>query len=73
MPPVLLHPWKTIVNTSQQQMVDCKLEPVIKHKMTEDLGELEDNDLVMFIVEHLKDKKGPQKLIKELEPVSFVN
>ena len=54
-------------------MVDCKLEPVIKHKMTEYLGELEDNDLVMFIVEHLKDKKGPQKLIKELEPVSFVN
>ena len=57
MPLVLLHPRKTIVNTSQQQMVDRKLEPVIKHKMTEYLGELEDDDLVMFIVEHLKDKK----------------
>ena len=54
-------------------MVDRKLEPVIKCKMTEYLGELEDNDLVMFIVEHLKDKKGPQKLIEGLEPVSFVS
>ena len=36
-------------------------------------GELEDDDLVMFVVEHLKDKNGPQKLIKGLELLSFVN
>jgi hypothetical protein len=49
--------------------VDRKLEPVIKRKMTEYLGELEDDDLVMFVVEHLKDKKGPHKLVEGLEPV----
>ena len=53
-------------------MVDRKLEPVIKRKMMEYLGELEDDDLVMFIVEHLKDKKGPQKLVEGLEPVRFL-
>lgn len=49
--------------------MDRKLEPVIKRKMTEYLGELEDDDLVMFVVEHLKDKRGPQKLVEGLEPV----
>lgn len=33
------------------------------------LGELEDDDLVMFSVEHLKDHKGPTKLVEGLEPV----
>jgi hypothetical protein len=37
------------------------------------LGELEDDDLVMFVVEHLKDHKGPQKLIEGLEPVRLTN
>ena len=59
-----------MANILRQQLVDRKLEPVIKRKMTEYLGELEDDDLVMFVVEHLKDKKGPQKLVEGLEPVS---
>lgn len=37
--------------------------------MTKYLGELEDDDLVMFVLEHLKDHKGPQKLVEGLEPV----
>ena len=37
--------------------------------MTKYLGELEDDDLVMFTVEHLKDHKGPHKLVEGLEPV----
>ena len=37
--------------------------------MTKHLGELDDDDLVMFVVEHLKDHKGPQKLVEGLEPV----
>lgn len=42
--------------------------------MTKHLGELDDDDLVMFVVEHLKDHKGPQKLVEGLEPVrSSVN
>jgi RNA-binding protein 25 len=38
--------------------------------MVKYLGELEDDDLVLFVLEHLKDHKSPQKLIEGLEPVS---
>ena len=50
-------------------MIDRKLEPLVKRLMVKYLGELEDDDLVMFVLEHLKDHKGPQKLIEGLEPV----
>lgn len=52
-------------------MIDRKLEPLVKRLMVNFLGELEDDDLVMFVLEHLKDHKGPQKLIEGLEPVSI--
>ena len=39
--------------------------------MVKYLGELEDDDLVMFVLEHLKDHKSPQKLVEGLEPVSI--
>lgn len=54
-----------------QLMIDRKLEPLVKRLMVKYLGELEDDDLVMFVLEHLKDHKSPQKLIEGLEPVSF--
>ncbi|TFK93263.1 hypothetical protein K466DRAFT_478970 [Polyporus arcularius HHB13444] len=50
-------------------MIDRKLEPLVKKQMTKYLGELEDDDLIMFVLEHIKDHKGPQKLIEGLEPV----
>jgi hypothetical protein len=50
-------------------MIDRKLEPLVKRLMVKYLGELEDDDLVMFVLEHLKDHKGPQKLVEGLEPV----
>ncbi|KAI0365327.1 hypothetical protein BV20DRAFT_1056504 [Pilatotrama ljubarskyi] len=50
-------------------MIDRKLEPLVKRQMTKYLGELEDDDLIMFVLEHLKDHKGPQKLVEGLEPV----
>ena len=31
---------------------------------------MEEEDLIMFVLEHLKDHKSPQKLIEGLEPVS---
>ena len=58
------------VLTKSQGMIDRKLEPLIKRLMTKYLGELDDDDLVMFVVEHLKDHKGPHKLVEGLEPVS---
>lgn len=50
-------------------MLDRKLEPLVKKLMVKYLGELEDDDLVMFVLEHLKDHKSPQKLVEGLEPV----
>ncbi|EIN12176.1 hypothetical protein PUNSTDRAFT_49469 [Punctularia strigosozonata HHB-11173 SS5] len=50
-------------------MVDRKFEPLVKRLMVKYLGELEDDDLVMFVLEHLKDHKGPAKLVEGLEPV----
>ncbi|CDO72205.1 hypothetical protein BN946_scf184970.g57 [Trametes cinnabarina] len=50
-------------------MIDRKFEPLVKRQMTKYLGELEDDDLIMFVLEHLKDHKGPQKLVEGLEPV----
>ena len=41
----------------------------MKREMIKYLGELEDDDLVMFVLEHLKDHKNPQKLVEGLEPV----
>jgi len=53
-------------------MLDRKFESLIKRLMMKYLGELEDDDLVMFVLEHLKDHKSPQKLVDGLEPVRFL-
>jgi hypothetical protein len=50
-------------------MIDRKLEPLVKRLMVKYLGELEEDDLVMFVLEHLKDHKPPGKLVEGLEPV----
>jgi len=50
-------------------MIDRKLEPLVKRLMVKYLGELEDDDLVMFVLEHLKDHKSPHKLVEGLEQV----
>ncbi|KAI0060463.1 hypothetical protein BV25DRAFT_1827973 [Artomyces pyxidatus] len=52
-----------------EAMIDRKLEPLVKRLMVKYLGELEDDDLVMFVLEHLKDHKSPNKLVEGLEPV----
>lgn len=50
-------------------MIDRKFEPLVKRLMVKYIGELEDDDLVMFVLEHLKDHKSPSKLVDGLEPV----
>lgn len=52
-----------------QLMIDRKLEPLVKRLMIKYLGEMEEEDLIMFVLEHLKDHKSPHKLIEGLEPV----
>ncbi|THV03664.1 hypothetical protein K435DRAFT_835728 [Dendrothele bispora CBS 962.96] len=50
-------------------VIDRKFEPLVKKLMIKYLGEMEDDDLILFVLEHLKDHKGPQKLVEGLEPV----
>ncbi|KAL1666161.1 hypothetical protein GGF50DRAFT_99539 [Schizophyllum commune] len=52
-----------------EQMIDRKMEPLIKRLMVKYLGEMEEEDLIMFVLEHLKDHKAPKQLIEGLEPV----
>ncbi|GJJ12950.1 hypothetical protein Clacol_007197 [Clathrus columnatus] len=63
--------WKVKVrwDAVNESLVDRKFEPIIKRKMTRYLGELEDDDLVMFVMEHLKDRKSAHKLVDELAQV----
>jgi len=56
-------------NSTFQSIIDRKFEPLVKRQMIKYLGELEDDDLIMFVLEHLKDHKTPQKLVEGLEPV----
>ncbi|EJT96562.1 hypothetical protein DACRYDRAFT_85786 [Dacryopinax primogenitus] len=49
--------------------IDAKVEPLARRKITGYLGELDDDELVMFAVEHVKDRKGPTELAEGLEPV----
>lgn len=55
----------------QQSAIDRKMEPLVKRLMVKYLGEMEEDDLILFVLEHLKDHKGPQKLVEGLEPVSI--
>ncbi|KAF8627403.1 hypothetical protein AX17_006218 [Amanita inopinata Kibby_2008] len=50
-------------------LIDRKFEPLVKRLMVKYLGQMEEDDLIMFVLEHLKDHKGPQKLVEGLEPV----
>ncbi|KAF8230034.1 hypothetical protein L208DRAFT_1283750 [Tricholoma matsutake] len=50
-------------------IIDRKFEPLVKRLMMKYLGEMEEEDLIMFVLEHLKDHKGPQKLVEGLAPV----
>ena len=45
------------------------MEPIIRRKLRQYLGDLDD-ELLMFVIEHLKDQKGPQKLVEGVEPVT---
>jgi RNA-binding protein 25 len=51
-------------------MIDKKFEPLINKLMMKYLGDVDD-DLILFILEHLKDHKTPQKLVEGLEPVRY--
>ncbi|KAF5366768.1 hypothetical protein D9758_006491 [Tetrapyrgos nigripes] len=57
--------WDGLTDT----VIDRKFETLVKRLMVKYLGEMEEDDLIMFVLEHLKDHKSPQKLVEGLEPV----
>jgi len=57
--------WLALNDTS----IDAKVEPLARRKITGYLGELDDDELVMFAVEHVKDHKPWTALVEGLEPV----
>lgn len=59
----------SLTDRDLKTMIDRKLEPLVKRLMIKYLGEMEEEDLIMFVLEHLKDHKGPAKLVEGLEPV----
>jgi hypothetical protein len=59
----------TLMPCRLQTVIDRKFEPFVHRLLVKYLGELEDDDVVLFVLEHLKDHKSPQKLVDGLEPV----
>lgn len=53
-----------------QHLIDTKLHPFVSKKIVELLG-MEEDDLVNFVLDFIKKRKGPDELVTELEGVSF--
>ncbi|WRT65978.1 uncharacterized protein IL334_002929 [Kwoniella shivajii] len=51
-----------------ESTIKDKIKPFVETKITAFLGEL-DQDLVEFVLEHLRDKKGSDDLVDGLEPI----
>ncbi|CAE6451362.1 unnamed protein product [Rhizoctonia solani] len=52
-----------------ESTIQKKIVPLARKKLEEYLGELDDDDMVMFIADHVRGRKGPVELVEALEPV----
>ncbi|QRW21124.1 RNA recognition motif protein [Rhizoctonia solani] len=52
-----------------ESTVQKKIVPLARKKLEEYLGELDDDDMVVFIADHVRSRKGPVELVEALEPV----
>ena len=55
---------------STLQLIDSKILTFVRDRMTHFLGDLEDDDLVNFVIQLLKDKSAPEAVVEGVEPVS---
>lgn len=55
-----------------QMNIQSRLLPVARAKLEQYLGELEDEDLLNFVLEHVREQKGPDELVEGLEIVSGI-
>jgi RNA-binding protein 25 len=49
-------------------VIDTKIKPFVADKIKASLGD-PDEDLVDFVLENIRDRKGPEDIIDGLEPV----
>ena len=54
-----------------QLLIREKIRPFVHGKMRDLLGEV-DEDLADFVLENLRNKKGPNRLVEDLEPVTQI-
>ncbi|CAE6416572.1 unnamed protein product [Rhizoctonia solani] len=52
-----------------ESTIQKKIVPLARKKLEEYLGELDDDDMVVFIADHVRGRKGPVELVEALEPV----
>ncbi|KAJ1305644.1 hypothetical protein OPQ81_000640 [Rhizoctonia solani] len=52
-----------------ESTIQKKIVPLARKKLEEYLGELDDDDMVVFIADHVRGRKGPTELVEALEPV----
>jgi len=53
-----------------QTIIEKKLQPLVQKKLTEYLGEMDDDDLLKFVLDHIRERKSASELVEGLEPVS---
>ncbi|CAE6516921.1 unnamed protein product [Rhizoctonia solani] len=63
--------WRTKVkwDAMGDSTIQKKIVPLARKKLEEYLGELDDDDMVVFIADHVRGRKGPVELVEALEPV----
>ncbi|CAE6514027.1 unnamed protein product [Rhizoctonia solani] len=63
--------WRVKVkwNALGESTIQKKIVPLARKKLEEYLGELDDDDMVVFIADHVRGRKGPAELVEALEPV----
>jgi len=60
--------WYQIIIILQQNILNKKLQPFVSKKIVGYLGVQED-ELVFFVMDHLRNKKSAAELTKEMEMV----
>ncbi|KAF5097239.1 hypothetical protein D0Z03_001456 [Geotrichum reessii] len=64
-----LFAWEIKWDNLSEDIIEDDLKPIVINLIVESLGVQED-DLIDFILQHVRDHKGPQELVSELEMAS---
>lgn len=54
-------------------IIEKKLLPLVRRKLFDSLGEMDDDDLLKFVISHIRERKSAADLVEGLEPVSTLS